>query len=60
MALCMKLHVNIHRIPIDQRLQPLASIKLEILSPGPPSKLETYKIMKNVRIMSAKSIAAGV
>ena len=29
-----------------QRLQPLASPKLEILPPGPPSKLETYKIMQ--------------
>ena len=33
-----------------QRLQPLASPKLEILPPGPPSKLETYKIMRNVRL----------
>ena len=36
---------------------PLASPKLEILPPGPPSKLETYKIMRNVRkahITSAK------
>ena len=32
-----------------QRLQPLPSPKREILPPGPPSKLETYKIMRNVR-----------
>ena len=32
-----------------QRLQPLASPKLEILPPGPASKLETYKTMRNVR-----------
>ena len=40
-----------------QRLQPLASPKLEILLPGPRSKLENYKIMRNVRkahITSAK------
>ena len=46
-----------------QRLQPWASPKWEILPPGPPSKLETHKIMRIVRfahITSAKSLAAGV
>ena len=31
-----------------QRFQPLASPKLEIFPPGPPSKRETYNIMRNV------------
>ena len=50
-------------ITVHQRLQPLASPELEILPPWPPSKLETYKVMRNVRkahITSAKSHAAGV
>ena len=44
----------IARNAVLQRLQPLASPKLEILPPGPPSKLETYKIMRNAHITSAK------
>ena len=62
----IKMHLFLFRTPPPPpppRLQPLASPKLEILPPGPPSKLETYKIMRNVRkahITSAKSPAAGV
>ena len=58
-----KVNISWFRILHNQRLQPLASPKLEIFPPGPPSKRETYKRMRNVRevhITSAKSLAARV